>query len=230
MRKKESQTIFKFFLIPLIAIMLVQSAITIGTLIVMRTAETLEEYSGSMMSRLVENRRVILQSDMNQRWSSIHNQEALINGLLEDYLEEQNMELGALLRSGERKRELLERLFPECLNILQNNSTTGIFLILAEGDPAPAGEFDGFFIRDSDPNTNPANCTDLLLERGSKELSRTWSIPLDTNWTARGLIPMTAISTSPGGPAGSIRRRTRRTSVIGLPPSPWKRIRRTPTR
>ncbi len=182
-RKKAS--IFRIFLLPLIAIMLVQSAITIGTLMVMRTAETLEEYSGSMMSRLVENRRVILQSDMNQRWSSIHNQEALINGLLEDYLEEQNMELGALLRSGERKRELLERLFPECLNILQNNSTTGIFLILAEGDPAPAGEFDGFFIRDSDPNTNPANCTDLLLERGSKELSRTWSIPLDTNWTTR---------------------------------------------
>ena len=44
------------FLISLIIIMLVQSAITIGTLIVRRTAETLEEYSGNMMSRLVENR------------------------------------------------------------------------------------------------------------------------------------------------------------------------------
>ena len=52
-------------------------------------------------------------------------------------------------------------------------------------DRGRAGEFDGFFVRDSDPNTSPANYTDLLLERGSKELSRAWDIPLDTNWTTR---------------------------------------------
>ena len=52
-------------------------------------------------------------------------------------------------------------------------------------DDQAEGEYDGFFIRDSDPDTNPVNYTDLLLERGSKELSRTWNIPLDTNWTTR---------------------------------------------
>ena len=44
-------------------------------------------------------------------------------------------------------------------------------------------DYDGFFIRDSDPDINPANYTDLLLERGSKHLSREWNIPLDTAWT-----------------------------------------------
>ena len=37
--KKKKLTIFRFFLISLIAIMLIQSAITIGTLVVRRTAK-----------------------------------------------------------------------------------------------------------------------------------------------------------------------------------------------
>lgn len=45
-QKGKKLTIFQFFLVSLIVIMLVQSAITIGTLIVRRTAKTLEEYSG----------------------------------------------------------------------------------------------------------------------------------------------------------------------------------------
>ena len=42
-QKKKKLTIFKFFLISLIVIMLIQSAITIGTLVVRQTAKTLEE-------------------------------------------------------------------------------------------------------------------------------------------------------------------------------------------
>ena len=105
--------------------------------------------------------------------------------LLRQYLEERETTLETLLLSGEQRSELLADLFPECLDILQSNFTTGVFLILTRPDPGAEGTFDGFFIRDSDPNTNPANYTDLLLERGSKELPRTWNIPLDTNWTTR---------------------------------------------
>ena len=193
------------FLFPLIAIMLLQGAIAISTLVIRRITETLEEYSGNMMSRLVENRGVILQNDMNQRWASIHDREALINGVLERYLDGEGVGVETVLGSGEMRSGLLELLFPECLEILQNNFTNGVFLILTGADDQAEGEYDGFFIRDSDPDTNPVNYTDLLLERGSKELSRTWNIPLDTNWI-------------------------RRTWATGRCPSVWKRIGRTPTR
>ena len=132
--KRRKTTIFKIFLLPLIAIMLLQSAITIGTLVVRRTTETLEEYAGSMMERLVENRGVILQNDMNQRWSSVAAEESMIENLLVDFLEEENVGLDALLRSGELKARLLNRILPECLDILQSNTTTGIFLILTGPD------------------------------------------------------------------------------------------------
>ncbi len=185
MKKKRKSTIFRIFLIPLVVIMLIQSLITIGTFVVRRTAATLEEYSSSMMSRLVENRRVIMQNDMIQRWSSICEQEVLMNGLLEQFLQREGAGLEELFISSEMRSRLLEVLFPECMKTLQNNSTTGTFLILTGTDIQTAGKFDGFFIRDSDPNTNPANYKDLLLERGDKKLSRKWNIPLDTNWTTR---------------------------------------------
>ncbi len=184
-RQKNKLTIFKFFLIPLIVIMLVQSAITIGTLVVRHTAKTLEEYSSGMMRRLVENRKVILQSDMNQRWSVISEQEGFLNNRLQQFLMDENVELDEMLRSKEMKDRLLDELFPKCLDILQNNTTTGIFLVLTGTDMEAAEDYAGFFIRDSDPHTNPVNYTDLLLERGNKQLSRTWNVPLDTNWTTR---------------------------------------------
>ncbi|MCI8554248.1 MAG: response regulator [Clostridiales bacterium] len=165
------------------AILLVQSAITIGTLVARRITETLEEYSSGMMSRSVENRKVILQNDMNQRWSAVSGQEALLNSLLLQFLENEGVSLEAVLQSDELKDRLLERFFPECRDFLQNSSTTGIFLILTEADRETTGDFDGFFIRDSEPDTTPVNYTDLLLERGSKQLSRRWHIPLDTHWT-----------------------------------------------
>ncbi len=184
-QNRKKTTIFKIFLAPLIAIMLIQSVITIGTLVVKGITRMLEEYSVSMMSRLVENRKVILQNDMNQRWATIYEQEEIIEGSLRQFLQDRDISLEELLSSEEAKNQLLAQLFPECLDILQSHSTTGIFLILTGNQIQEEGDFDGFFVRDSDPNTNPANRSDLLLERGSKLLSREWNIPLDTSWTTR---------------------------------------------
>ena len=185
-RKKQTKrktTIFRIFLFPLIVIMLVQSIITIGTLVVRRTTGMLEEYSSNMMSRLVENRKVVLQNDMNQHWAGIREQDTVMNGRLETFLESERVGLEEVLSSTELKEKFLELLVPECLKILQNNTTTGVFLVLTGEDMYSAGDFDGFFIRDSDPDTNPENYTDLLLERGNKNISRNWNIPLDSNWT-----------------------------------------------
>jgi len=161
-QRRKKATIFRIFLVPLIVIMLVQSSITIGTLVVRKTTEMLEEYSSGMMNRLVENRKVILQNDMNQRWASVRDQEVLMDEILKQFLNSEKVGLEEVLSSHEMKDKLLEELFPECLNLLQNNSTTGIFFVLTGMDMQTETDFDGFFIRDSDPNTNPANYTDQI--------------------------------------------------------------------
>ncbi len=89
------------------------------------------------------------------------------------------------------------------------------------------------------------NYTDLLLERGSKELSRTWNIPLDTNWTTRFHMDGRDVSAADryfyepwragteyadADTAGTFRTRIRRTWATGRCPSVWKRTGRTPMR
>lgn len=128
--KRKKTSIFRIFLIPLIIIMLLQSIITIGTLVVRGTAGMLQEYSGSMMNRLVENRGVILQNDMNQRWASVKEQEEVLGNILEQFLKERRVEVDEFLGSDKMKSEFLNRIFPECLGVQQRNSTTGIFVIL----------------------------------------------------------------------------------------------------
>lgn len=184
-QSKKKTTIFKIFLIPLIVIMLIQSMVTIGTLVTRRTTGMLEEYSAGMMNRLVENRRVILQNDMNQRWASVRDGETSFRKTLELFLKEESVDMEEVLKSDELKDRLLNQFFPESLELVQGSSVTGIFLILTEGKRETAADFSGFYIRDSDPDTRPENNTDLLLERGSKHLSRKWGIPLDTGWTTR---------------------------------------------
>ncbi len=188
-RAKKQHTIFRIFLLPLIAIMLLQSLLTLGTLIGRRTFRVIQDYSVDMMSRTVENRKVILENEMIQRSTYICGRENVLNGVLERYLSEAGalgegpLSIEQVLASGTGRQELLELFLPECLDILQNSQSTGIFLVLTGRDGETDTDFDGFFVRDSDPKVNTANNTDLLFERGGKELSRAFDVPLDTCWT-----------------------------------------------
>jgi signal transduction histidine kinase/CheY-like chemotaxis protein/GGDEF domain-containing protein/PAS domain-containing protein len=171
------------FLLPLIVSLLAQSLLTLGILVVQRTSQTIQEYSISMFSRVVENRQVILENDMTQRWATVYELENGMNSLLEEFLKEKEVSLDELWESADLKNELLTSMFPECMSLAENNATTGAFVILTDGEKDTEGDFDGFFVRDSNPRVSPVNYSDLLMERGNKQLSRTFSISMDTYWT-----------------------------------------------
>lgn len=183
MHRRKKQTIFRMLLIPLIIIMLIQSMVTLGTLIIKQTTKMLSDYSVNIMSRMVENRRVVLQNDMTQRWSSISEDEIGINDMLKAFLSDNNTDINGFIASNELKSQLLEEVFPNCLDLLRSNLVSGIFIITTNEDIEAPGEYVGFFVRDSDPYTSPMNNSDLLLERGSKRLSRAANIPLNTYWS-----------------------------------------------
>lgn len=179
----KKRTIFRMFLRPLIMLMLLQGLLTMGTLISRRTFGTVRDYSVNMMSRTVENRKVILENEMTQRWASVGEQRNDINALLKKFLLEKGITIGRLSASGELQYEFLERAFPECLEIVQNDLTTGIFLVFTGENRQEASDYRGFFIRDYDPLVRTVSYKDMLLERGNKKLSRISGIPLDTCWT-----------------------------------------------
>ena len=181
MKKKKS--LWNIFLIPILIIVFVQSAVPFLTLIFSGIRSNMENAVIGLDSHTVENRKVVLENDMIEQWSSVYKESDSLSSALTKVLSNHQMDMQGFMGSGKVQEEYLETVFYDMVEVLQYNSTSGIFLVLGnDGDTDSEGEYKGFWVRDSDPQTKTASRTDLLMERGSKVLSQNMSISLDTSW------------------------------------------------
>ena len=181
MKKKKS--LWNIFLIPILIIVFVQGAVPFLTLIFSGIRSNMENAVIGLDSHTVENRKVVLENDMIEQWSSVYKESDSLSAALTKVLSNHQMDMQGFMGSGKVQEEYLETVFYDMVEVLQYNSTSGIFLVLGnDGDTDSEGEYKGFWVRDSDPQTKTASHTDLLMERGSKVLSQNMSISLDTSW------------------------------------------------
>ena len=181
MKKKKS--LWNIFLIPILIIVVVQGAVPFLTLIFSGIRSNMENAVIGLDSHTVENRKVVLENDMIEQWSSVYKESDSLSSALTKVLSNHQMDMQGFMGSGKVQEEYLETVFYDMVEVLQYNSTSGIFLVLGnDGDTDSEGEYKGFWVRDSDPQTKTASRTDLLMERGSKVLSQNMSISLDTSW------------------------------------------------
>ena len=181
MKKKKS--LWNIFLIPILIIVFVQGAVPFLTLIFSGIRSNMENAVIGLDSHTVENRKVVLENDMIEQWSSVYKESDSLSSALTKVLSDHQMDMQGFMGSGKVQEEYLETVFYDMVEVLQYNSTSGIFLVLGnDGDTDSEGEYKGFWVRDSDPQTKTAPRTDLLMERGSKVLSQNMSISLDTSW------------------------------------------------
>ena len=181
MKKKKS--LWNIFLIPILIIVFVQGAVPFLTLIFSGIRSNMENAVIGLDSHTVENRKVVLENDMIEQWSSVYKESGSLSSALTKVLSNHQMDMQGFMGSGKVQEEYLETVFYDMVEVLQYNSTSGIFLVLGnDGDTDSEGEYKGFWVRDSDPQTKTASRTDLLMERGSKVLSQNMSISLDTSW------------------------------------------------
>lgn len=181
MKKKKS--LWNIFLIPILIIVFVQGAVPFLTLIFSGIRSNMENAVIGLDSHTVENRKVVLENDMIEQWSSVYKESDSLSSALTKVLSNHQMDMQGFMGSGKVQEEYLETVFYDMVEVLQYNSTSGIFLVLGnDGDTDLEGEYKGFWVRDSDPQTKTASHTDLLMERGSKVLSQNMSISLDTSW------------------------------------------------
>lgn len=181
MKKKKS--LWNIFLIPILIIVFVQGAVPFLSLIFSGIRSNMENAVIGLDSHTVENRKVVLEKDMIEQWSSVYKESDSLSSALTKVLSDHQMDMQGFMGSGKVQEEYLETVFYDMVEVLQYNSTSGIFLVLGnDGDTDSEGEYKGFWVRDSDPQTKTASRTDLLMERGSKVLSQNMSISLDTSW------------------------------------------------
>ena len=181
MKKKKS--LWNIFLLPILIIVFVQGAVPFLTLIFSGIRSNMENAVIGLDSHTVENRKVVLENDMIEQWSSVYKESDSLSSALTKVLSNHQMDMQGFMGSGKVQEEYLETVFYDMVEVLQYNSTSGIFLVLGnDGDTDSEGEYKGFWVRDSDPQTKTASRTDLLMERGSKVLSQNMSISLDISW------------------------------------------------
>lgn len=183
---KRKRTLLMIFLAPIIVIVVTQGLVPLLTLVLSGIRKDMADNVISLDNHTVENRQVVLETDMVEHWSSIYKEGEYLNSSLAGILKDNSLDMNVFLDSDDVQQKYLEEVFPDMVDALQYNQTTGVFLVLAnENLTTDRSTYNGFFLRDSDPQTRTASNTDLLLERGSKKLSHGESISLDSAWTTR---------------------------------------------
>ncbi len=180
MKKK---TLLSIFLFPILFIIFAQGASSFLMIMLSGAKSNMEDNIIRLNSNTVENRKFILENDMIEKWRSIYKESDGINKVLSDVLQENDIDIELFLNQKDIQQEFLEEIFPSMTEVLQYNTTSGLFLVLANDNSLEEGKYSGFFLRDSDPQNKTATNTDLLLERGNKKLSQDMSISLDSSWS-----------------------------------------------
>ena len=183
---KKKRSLLDIFLIPILIIILVQGAVPFLTLIFSGLRSSMENSIISLDSHSVENRKVVLENDMIEQWSSVSKERDGLSEALTQVLEEYKIDIREFLDSDSAQQEYLKNVFYDMVEVLQYNTTSGIFLVLGNRNSTEdAGNYNGFWVRDSDPQNKMISYTDLLMERGSKTLSQELSISLDNSWQTK---------------------------------------------
>ena len=182
-KNPSKKSLFRFFLVPLIILMVIQSSLILGIIEFRDVVGSIQRTSVENTGKTVENRKARLETQMLQRWGMIYQSEEDLTQTLQDFLDEERITLEELNHSQELQQEYLLRAFPICFQEAQSRETTGFFFLMTAGDPAQAQEVSGFYVRDSDPYSQGADNTDLAFARSSTLLSRSLDIALSSDWT-----------------------------------------------
>ncbi len=189
--RHRSRRIFGLVLIPLLLLVMMQAALSFGTVIRGGTFSTLRGYAADRLSQVTETRQIILEGQMVRQWSEMHEEYAAANQRLSDLLEARQIGLREFLADEALQEEYLASLLPDWGYLMRKNAVTGAFLVLTrEGVEEQGGEVSALYLRDGDPDTHPADYSDLMLMVGPSAVAQAYQIPLGINWKTRlGLKP-----------------------------------------
>lgn len=184
MNKSPSKnSIFRFFLIPLIVLTVIQCSLILGIIEFRDVVGSIQRNSVGSTEKATENRRARLESQMLQRWGGIYRSEEDLTQVFQRFLTENQLTPEELNGSQTLQQEFLLEMFPLCQQITQNCEATGCFLLMTGESPENPGNVSGFYLRDYDSTSKTADNTDLSFARCGTLLSRSLDIALSSDWT-----------------------------------------------
>lgn len=171
-------SIIRKLLIPMIIIMIVQVVLFVGAIFFSGIIDILKDNSFNILSQKIESRTNYLQNEMIQHWGNLSESESIINARISQLLKNKGLTVKDISDNGQLTTELLNDVSNDVIFMLRKNYVTGAFIIFNNN----SGEKGGLYFRDLDPNSNPSDNSDLLMERGPASIAQNLGIPLDTWW------------------------------------------------
>ncbi|NBK96428.1 MAG: sensor domain-containing phosphodiesterase [Erysipelotrichia bacterium] len=184
LENKKSKSILKYILIPVCILLILEVVVFSGVVIVGGVMQHLESNARDILSERVINRKSFLENEMVNNWSNIETLAETINQKAMSLQQEGQINMTELDQSSDTALPLLKEIDEDMINTLRNQHVSGIFVVFNNHDLDEKVENKpGLYIRDLDPTSNASiNNTDLLIERGSKEMVKQLSISTDISW------------------------------------------------
>lgn len=186
--QKGKQSILTKMLLSMLLSLLLMFALLTGAIFGGGMTGQLRDNAFGILGERVSGRRDNLAGEMVQRWSNLGESVENINQIAGRILKENNADYSDFTADSPLSGKLLNAVSDRLLYQLRRSSATGVFLILNgnQGSRPPRGreiqQRAGVYLRDYDPDTSPADDSDLMLERAPMAFVKLHDITLDTYW------------------------------------------------
>lgn len=136
--------------------------------------------------RQAEKSRIFIETDMLKKWSSIDGTVERAGVCMEELLDDRSADIADIFSDSGLKNAYIDKMSAELLTMLRTNSVNGAFIVLCGSAETPSpeeyGEYTGVFFKDADSYSNPADYSDIVMDRGSSAISSKYKIPRDMKW------------------------------------------------
>lgn len=185
-RKLNRNTILWRLLIPIMAVILIQTFIFTVVFWQGGVISNADHNAYEILDERVLNRKQYIENEMIHRWSNLDESETAILQTVFQTLKKNQATISDIGRDSELNEEILSNLAPEIVYLLRKNAVTGAFVIL----DGPGIQSDkegktraGFYIRDLDPTSYAQDNSDILVERGMPQIAKESGLTLDSYWS-----------------------------------------------
>lgn len=168
-------------LLSMLAIVTLQTSITMAVFRISDTARQLSSNSVQMFKNSVTSKSKEMEKQMIS-WSDISGFEKQINKLVIEMENQYQLPAKEIFSDAESRQAFLNKTPSLVLDNLRNTKTNGSFIIM---DGTGEENKDSIFLRDVNPQDSSGTDKDILVLAGSSELMFQQGFTLDSIWTSR---------------------------------------------
>lgn len=179
--RKRNHSMKSRLLLPMLAVVVLQALIYIGTVFGSNVFLNMERSSYNVLSNGTSGVCTKLERQLLDIRTATVSYAEKITGILQVYAARNGFRLDSAEALEEKGSALVEEVGDEVFGLLRSAGASGCFLILENGDlRKPA-----LYIRDVDPTTIAANDADVMGVVGPAELLAKYQVALDSEWLPR---------------------------------------------